>query len=219
VIDIPLKNDIDLYKIIMNLVQCSPSIETLLRFSGLLEELDVVFLTLQLNYTTVKVYPITIAYGSCEVWLHFIVKHPLRACGVYIETPGTWADYHPIYPDLSYLGGGKEYLLSVVLGPYQDFLTENIEDGITELSTFLEASVGDLDHRFTYSQFTELLHAFICRSVLMSDEPEHMIMTIINNKGINITLHLRNTFIALSDQLRRRLTHTLSRLLPYSHED
>jgi hypothetical protein len=213
VVDIPLRRESDLPNVIANIAELGPAVRTAVRFVGLCEELDVVYLSLLLCYPDCMVIPVCIAAGSAEVWLIFTISRPMPSVGVMLEKPGTWEDHSPGPVDLSILGGGREYLESAIYGPYAGLALADLESGVVEFSELLVESIGDLDHRFTYNQFTEVLHAYCCAAVLGSDAPGALVERSIKEGSITIVLRGKYKSIIVTDSLRRLFTHTVSRLL------
>lgn len=69
------------------------------------------------------------------------------------------------------LGGGTGDLLASLEGPYHGLSRPVLEDGVLSMSGAMSMSTGDLDHRFTYRQWTEIIHVLVIRDILESADP------------------------------------------------
>jgi hypothetical protein len=119
----------------------------------------------------------------------------------------------PPASDLSFLGGGVDYLRSMMIGLYLPEPTSDLQDVYLRTCAMLSSSVGDLEHRFTYVQWTGMLHSLVCLVCLRDKDPIQLLRWILSRDLITIRLGETRIPVNIITRLRRMLTRTLPRVL------
>jgi len=119
----------------------------------------------------------------------------------------------PGLPDLSFLGGGIDYLRSTMIGLYLPEATSDLHDVYLRTCAMLSSSVGDLEHRFTYNQWTGMLHSLVCLVCLRADDPQVLLRWILSRDLVVLKLGDTRIPVNLTTRLRRILTRTLPRAI------
>lgn len=114
--------------------------------------------------------------------------------------------------DLSILGGGVEDLLKLMEGPYYGIETPGLESGVLSLADALQMSIGDLDHRFTYRQWTEVIHVLVLRNVIDAPDPILTARGILKEDVIHTEIGVHKIPVQVSHSLKLLLIKTLPRL-------
>jgi len=113
--------------------------------------------------------------------------------------------------DLSVIGGGKEYLMELCTSGLSGCSQNELQVGMIQLLDMITASTGELEHRFTYNQWTDVVSALICLRVLHSEDPSQLILNILGMDRVTITLGERIISKVVDLGLRRLLSRVLSR--------
>lgn len=214
VIDIPLNTRADIYDTLNTicLVELSPVI--LIRFLGTKAETYELGALLFAWGGELEVYPVYHADEFCEIWL----KTKLKGTPPGVGRSVSWIDFAcmPVldHACIQKLGGGREQVCSNLYGPYSSLNSGDMGISAETLLRMVGASVGSLDHRYTYHQWTSLLHALAARKIEQSDHWLSDIQDYLDEGEIQVTVGERTIRVNSSERLTRLLTRTLPRLMP-----
>lgn len=159
-----------------------------------------------------QVHPVFCHGGWIECWIKMIVPSVLVLKGVLVQTPLQSQPVSPLLGDVSFLGGGVDDLVSSIEGPYYSLASGSLVDGVLNMNEALDMSVGDLDHRFTYRQWTELIHILVFRDVLASDDPLALALSLTLKDTVQVALNEHTIPVAMSLALKRMLSRVVPRL-------
>lgn len=196
VIDIRVNDSSTAAAIVRNIQSFVQACDVLWRFVGRRVDADIMTGTFLASGVLVSLRCVFEGFNHVECWfvLRFSDRMALR--GGRMDGGVSWIRGVSLYPDLKWLGGGKEYLERSILGPYAGLSDDEIDTDAVVLSNAYEASVGSLDHRFSYDQFTSVLHA--CMYVQGRERGDlHLVVERYAKEGV-VTVHLLGRTILLS---------------------
>lgn len=187
-IDIRVREREKVLMILRNLQRFSETAEILWRFIGLDIEVKGILSSLAASGCLIGMYIVCSGLGWAEVWFHLQLSEKTTFVGgTLISMPEIIERWTKRY-DLSFLGGGKSFIEQMILGPYQGLSYDEIETNTVVLSEALRASIGSLDHRFTYDQFTAVLQANLYCQVRMSESPVSTLDNYIRDGFMELTI-------------------------------
>lgn len=213
-VDVPLQSAKDLQDIMSTLSLLRGFSSTYIRILNRVEVILDICLTLQASKIIPSVYPICTNDGSMECWISVSVPEVFTLRGAVTPAQVVEPPVNPEIPNLEMMGGGREDLVSSVEGPYSLLNDDDLTDGVLNAQSLLEMSTGDLDHRFTYRQWTEVIHILLFRNILHSDDPISCTRWALQQDVLEVTLGKHIIPISMTVGLRRMLTKSLPRLLP-----
>lgn len=148
-----------------------------------------------------------------EAWMIFTIRKalPKRQSTVEITTIPVFAPTDDLF--LSSLGGGPEYLLEALYGPYSQMRREDTQTVLSATELLVGASVGELEHRFTYTQFTDLLSAVVIHDCHHDPDWSQRVEDILRLDMTTVTIANHEARLSVTPKLRRLLSHTLPRLM------
>lgn len=116
-------------------------------------------------------------------------------------------------PDLEIMGGGREYLLEMATGGLSACDPRELETSVTQIESMIGAASGELEHRFSYNQWTDVINALICIQVVQHEDPLSQMVAVLSSDTVEITSQRRTIPKVVDFTLRRLLTHVVSRYL------
>jgi hypothetical protein len=111
-----------------------------------------------------------------------------------------------------WMGGGKEYIMRTLYGPLYGSPTDYIALNVQRASLLVSASIGQEAHRFSYSQWTEILHIWMCSGIVSSNYPLQLIEEVLDLDVVRADIAGISIDVRIGTQLRRTLTRVLSRI-------
>lgn len=221
-VDIRVRNQAQMVLLFQNLLVYSSVVEGGIRFIGDVKDVEEIVGTLAASGAFRECRVVEGHGNKIEAWVFFKFNDTGSLKGGKV-LEGLDLEVRPRdLPDLSYLGGGVEYIEKLILGPYYGLSIEDVESSTIILSAALKSSIGGMDHRFSYDQFTEVLHAHIFVVVRNSKDPLAELEKIIEEGRIEI-VEIGSTIIlaesrALLSMLLTLLPRTWRRALPLSEK-
>jgi len=212
VIDVPIRTPEDMINTLNTCSLLRGTSQVLIRLLTRVHALQQAYCCLEESGLSPSVYGVCSDGVMIEAWVEirvpqvFILKGCISTCD--IDVSGCPEEY----PDLSILGGGTRDLLRVIEGPYEGLSTQSLEAGVLSLGDTMLMSVGDLVHRFTYKQWTEVIHILVAREVIDSGDRRARIRDIIRNDIITVRIGDHVVPVQVNSSLRLLLTKTVSRL-------
>jgi len=213
IVDIPALRREDICSTLATLSLLDGVPEVLWRYIGSRKNADIIMTMLMQLDGEMAVEYVYAEDSWVECWWYFRVPRLVHAHSTLILRPSSPVIRTESELDLSFLGGGNEYLYGALAGPYGALSMSQIEGSLLNFTDLLSASIGDLDHRFTYKQWTDILHAYIAKNVLFSDDPEGEIRQIIAREAVPVTISGHDLLVNVSTRLKRLLTRVVPRLL------
>jgi hypothetical protein len=214
VIDIPLHTGRALQMTLATLSLLPGRTEVLLRCIGTRAKYDSFLsgiLSMDDQALTAPVYE---EDNYLEAWILFCVGPTANPKGTRILSGSATRLSTLALVDLSFLGGGENYLYEMLLGPYCDLARHQMETDALRTSQVMAASAGDLEHRFTYRQWTEVIHALVAMDILAGPSPAEDVACRLQHDYTPTQLGETLVSVAMTAGLRRALTRVLPRLLP-----
>lgn len=157
--------------------------------------------------------PVHQSDGFCEGWVEFVcAPQSIRPGRQVFESPGE--DQETYCPEeLSFLGGGSSFILEMATGGLGSCSEEELEVSVGQIESMVSAATGELQHRFTYSQWTDVIGALIALRVIRDKEPVNLIEEILAADVVTVLVKGRTVPKAVDHGLRRLLTRVVSRYL------
>jgi hypothetical protein len=213
VCDIPLKELDDLRRMIWNIVTVDPLALLAVRLIGSYSKVTSACTFLSSYAPSVSWHPVYQNDGYAEGWIcascNGNTSHPLR---LVTQLPGD-TYLLPLFNELSFLGGGKDYILEMATGGLYPCTPEELVVSIKQLETMIGAATGEIEHRFTYRQWTDVLGAMVSIRVISDPTPFDLIKDILESDSVTLTLGPRIIPKIVDLGLRRLLTRVVSRAL------
>lgn len=214
VVDIRIQNEAEYLSLFSTLRSFLSAADVLLRFIGSLATFDVVVATLTASKILTEVRHVFHSCGHCEVWMVIRYSEASHMCGGHLDGEVRWPPVTPDYPDLSFLGGGHDYLEQMVMGPYYGLPSDEIFSNAVILDHALEASIGGTDHRFSYQQFTDVLHAYAYREAITADDPWSVVENFAKTGVMSVELRGRRVTLDKSPRLSAMILVIMPRMFP-----
>lgn len=211
--DINFRTREDLILVITNLFSFSPGGTVFVRFRGLLSEIDDILLTLTISDCQCDALSVFSTVDRAEVWISITFPFVLNLLGASATKIPVAAVIGSHYDALPSLPGGPEYLKRLIYGPYIDFQSSSLEDEAIELSLAMGSSIGGLDHRFSYRQFSQVLERLMVNQILRSSDPWDALLSVVERMGIDIEFSSRTVAFTVSREMYARILKPLARLL------
>jgi hypothetical protein len=205
VIDIPLKEPTDVARSLWTMSECIPTGYFQWRIMGEREKARDIAGFLRANTVSLAWTPVYISEVYVEGWLGGQLSGDVIQAG----SPQIAMPFGSTFPhwevDCSALGGGKEYLLTLCTMGLFTFGNQELEAACLQMERMVGASVGELEHRFTYRQWTQVMEALICIKILQSPHPMTLLTSIVNHEQL--------TFRVVQTIARKHVDRGLIRLL------
>jgi len=115
--------------------------------------------------------------------------------------------------DMSFLGGGKEEILSSCTTGLSSRSEGELWTACRQLESMVGASVGELEHRFTYSQWTRVLESLICIKIYYLPDGWDLLLSILDYESVSFDVVETRVTKAVDRSLLRLLTRMLARAL------
>jgi len=212
-IDIPIVSVADLQRCLHTLAGLDVGTDVMIRLLKSQSAISWVVSSLLEAGIPLEVYPIHADLGFCEVWVRLTTNRSMTLRPVKVQSPIILDGYQTPIGGLRFLKGGRREVEESIEGPYRGLSTGSVGDGALQFQELLKQSVGDLEHRFTFSQWTEVLRVLACRHVILSADPESIVRRILEEDIIHIEWEERRLSIATSLPIRRLVTRQVPRLL------
>jgi len=209
IIDIPLRGLNDIITSVRHLLLVTPLVETLIRWIGERQYTQDLLSELKSLYSECNYY--VIFQDDCleECWFHILTKTPeMKPRLIRSDSRQPSIIYTREFP-YEALGGGADYIKSLLHGPYKDLSSASLQACNESWAGIMSSSVGDISHRFTYDQWTDLIHAWITNDILTSTRPSLEVEKILNQDAVEI--NIGDTIIPVI--VTKGFKHTISRLL------
>jgi hypothetical protein len=213
VIDIPITDRQSMLSVLRNIGAVGYQILFALRWIGTTILLSDIVSTLGASGWLKSLFEISRKWGYVEAWVVFTPTPTGQLTASYpLQIPSTSILRSPRI-SMDFLGGGTEYLERTVLRFIYDVTPKS--ESIIESSYWglIEESIGELEHRYSYTQWTDLLHAFVSLAILSSPVPFMSIARILECDIITLSIHKRSIEVAVTPHLRRLITRDIPRLL------
>jgi hypothetical protein len=213
VVDIPLMKTDSIKGLMYTLYRLPLPAEVLLRLIGPRTVVIPFCQTLTISCQGTRVYPVYSSSEYIELWVHFILDSStvmVPASGDYIIPVNKSIDPHS---NLRVLGGGREYLRSMLFGPYYQSGLGDLDDSYTILHALLASSIGELEHRFSTNQWKVVIQALVSASILSSSNPISSAHRVLREETATLMNNGKQLTVYLPDQIRRSISHILSRVL------
>jgi len=209
--DIPLTTNTDVRMLLWNLISIDPNGQFFIRVIGPMEKVKDIAAMISTVSEQVLWLPVFCSNDYLEGWLGGALSGARTWPGrVYQDIPISNVDVREA-TELQTLGGGSHYLLELCTGGLINCTTAEIESSITQLLSMVAASTGELEHRFTYSQWTDVISTLLILQIIDNDDPRARIHELIDRDYVTLTLGERVIPKAIDDSLRRLLTRVLAR--------
>jgi hypothetical protein len=151
-----------------------------------------------------------------EVWLHLLLPSHLDWKRVRQTGHLDMEEGGPALANLWMLGGGREFLTATFMGPYRGLGVGDLELSLRTWSSLMTGAIGEKDHRFTYGQWTELLHSWIAYTIMSSSHILDVLEELISLDCLDVNIGETNVTVSMTLRLRRILTRLIPRLTPPS---
>jgi hypothetical protein len=148
-----------------------------------------------------------------EAWAILTIQRALPKTQYHVEIPALPVLAPTDDPLLTHLGGGPDYLLESLYGPYVQMREGDEQTVLSATELLVGASVGELEHRFTYTQFTDLLSAVVISQCHHHPDWLRQAQDILTQDTTTVMIAGHRAQLSISPRLRRLLTHTLPRLM------
>jgi len=214
IIDVPIQSSKDLESILATCSLLSGRSQVLIRIMKTKRQILEVFSVLKDCGMEPRIYTVSVHKALVEVWVEIQVSSTYTLSPVITSQESSCIFLNDDLRDLSFLGGGEEDLILTLEGPYAGLDDTSIEDGVMNLHGLLEVSIGELDHRFTYSQWTEVIHVLLMRNLRRQGLTMQLLLDLLHEDIIHVSVGNHNIPVSVGDKLRVVVSKTLSRLLP-----
>jgi len=212
-VDVPLLTRDDLTKVLSTLTLLPPPVQVIIRLITSSSDKDLIYSTLQEAGTSPMIVPVHFSHGHGEYWVSLAIPAFIEYHGVDIVKSHPFQERTSPFPNLSFLGGGREYLEEVIEGPYYQTSDDQMQGSMQDIEGLLALSVGHLEHRFTYRQWTEVIHIWCARRARLSLAPRDEIVEIHSQDMVTVTIGNHTVPVSVTGSLRHLLTRTVARLL------
>lgn len=213
VVDVPLLSRADVLSTLCTLAATYPVMNVALRYIGLAS----CFVDLATLCTTIdigaQVIPVAWDGNYTEAWILFTLQGTIpdeQEAGVLFFT------LKPMEFEancLELLGGGLKHNQMLMHGIYSSTSDDGALVCATQFHQLLSASVGDLAQRFTYSQWTDVIHSLLIRKCEESGDWRREVEKYLLGDHCTVMLGATEIPVSISNPLRYKLT----RILPRCH--
>jgi hypothetical protein len=214
VLDIRVKLRDEVMIALTNLRRFAENAEIIWRFIGTVSDIQNIASTFSASGCLKDIYRVFRDAEWCEVWIHIVFSERTHLVGVSSSSPVSLPSGGERFPDLRILGGGRGIINAMAMGPYLGLSYDEIEANTIVLADALRASVGGLDHRFSYDQFTAVLHANLYAQIQGLKDPLAEILRLIHTGEMRTTVAGRIIVLSWSPQLENVILNLLPRSLP-----
>lgn len=159
ILDIRLRDPESLLRVFSNLQLYMMAGDVLWRFVGRCEDASIMIGTFLSSGVLHEVRTVYVSHDHVECWLWIKITERSSLRGGRVIGAVAWPTVRRPTVNLKWLGGGRSYIKRLILGPYADLSVDEVDTDAVVLANAFQASVGGLDHRFSYDQFTSVLHA------------------------------------------------------------
>ncbi|UNQ75001.1 RNA-dependent RNA polymerase [Fusarium oxysporum mymonavirus 1] len=150
----------------------------------------------------------------CESWICSEASGSMSVSPVTTTVPRL-LPHKPVKSSaLKCLGGGVSYLRNSLLSPLGLGDTRVADAYYERVTHLLAASIGEQEHRFTFKQWTEVLHAHVVSEVLVIPNPKGEVQSIKEGEEYYVQFGSHTIPVLATRDLLRLLTRILPRLLP-----
>lgn len=213
VVDIPLTRRDDVISLMTSLSERGSTTTVYLRWVGDILRMSDLVGCIWCTFGKPEVMILASSHGCAEAWIVF-TAYPVALLrgpeGIIItRTQHEWVA--PVLP--ADLGGGVEYILNILEGPLHLLPDSMVDDSVLQSILLLESAVGDLSHRYSYKQWTAIIHSAVCHRVRIAEDPLSLIMEMVSYEHITVRICQHNVPVTMSVGLIRLLTRVLPRLL------
>jgi hypothetical protein len=210
IVDIRLKTESEYCSLLNTLRGFLGAAEVFLRFVGSVSDFKCVLATLVVSGMYHEARCVFSRGDYCEAWLIITYNEKTKLTGGILAGDIIFPENSLRYPDLSFLGGGRDFLEKMIKGPYYGLPSDEILTNAVVLDHALDASIGGTDHRFSYNQFTAVLHAFMFREIMQSTDPFGKLVQFAQTGKMTVQLRGRTIHLEKNPQL----VSTLMVLMP-----
>lgn len=213
IIDIPVRDRQGIIQCLATLSLSQITLEILWRFIGPISEWVSFLATVIGIDRETKSYAVSTAFNHIEAWIHFRLPPTYHLVGRICKITSPTLLVSSQVGHLRYLGGGKDYLTSIIEGPYKGLTRDDMSRGVISIENMVRVSVGEKDHRFSYDQWTEMLLIILCREVLTAANPLALIFKILESETWTVSAFERELTVNINTRALRLLTRVVPRLL------
>lgn len=213
VVDIPLPTRQSVLQLLTSLCSLWATVEALIRWIGTVDQTRDLVATLVGCATSVRVYHVFSDGVYTECWIHCILP---------TTTSSLNSSYSPveiIFPSNitpgpePALGGGEMVLRDLCFGEYSTLVQDETVSLIGVTAAMIADSVGPLEHRFSYQQWSTLLTALVCQFVINCGDPVGYLIQFLTRDVLHLRAFSFTTIVAMDRSRRRILSRVLPRLL------
>lgn len=213
VVDIPLQSRESIFSLITSLSSYSSDVKFAIRVIQRNRSISDIYNSLKESCSTLECRVVFSTGSMSEVWVVGQARWGLHLlpCSSYDPGPLPYNDCKDY--NLSYLGGGTHYLQMTLLSPLGMGSLTEVDMYVHRMAHLLSASIGEQEHRFTFRQWTEVLHAFAVSQLISSPNPRGEFQQILNESTIKIALGSGHVELVVNRSLLRTLSRVAPRLL------
>lgn len=212
VIDVPIYSPQDLSDILSSCTVLPHVSQIMIRLIIDNESLSRVIATILASAIPLRVHPVYCEPAWSEVWIEIKIGPTVRLKGARIIGGLEVHSFHFNHQGIQIIGGSRDQLLRSIEGPLFGLTDMDITDAALGLNQLLDLSIGDLDHRFTYRQWTEVIHILLLRRILLYPDPIQMAHLALHSDMHTLNVGGHSIPIAITDSVRRALQKDLPRL-------
>jgi len=213
VLDIKLFTGWDLVAAFNSIVNVWGTAEILMRWISDLSKARYLVALCHLSFPGCQSYIISSSDGMAEMIVHATVTTPIEWRSgdprlITIED----TNISP-FPDMEQESTDRADLTTALLGPVQLLAETDRLDLVKKMAQLLRDSIGPLDHRFTYLQWSSILTGILCKSILESNNPLKKLLSVVAQDIIEVHNGDRTLTISITRDRKKILTRQLPRLL------
>jgi hypothetical protein len=213
VVDIPLLTRLDVVKVLRQAATLWETTETLIRWVGLWSQyIDIIATLCGSSY---QCSGITVCrHGAyVEGWIYSILSLPMELKAVEVTEAESLDEIWTPLIHTSIPMGGEDHLAMLVLGPFSA-LSEIGDIGLlNDMVTAIGASIGPLDHRFSYKQWSEVLTSILAITVLKCDDQQQTLLDILSSEVYQVEIGGKTLDVSITPLRTRVLSRIVSRML------
>lgn len=213
ILDIPLEGPEEIKQSISNLVWEYQGSKISIRIILYNDQIEDISAFCFLYFENMEIIPVYCEESLSEVWISGSLNRTRKTSLARIHVQMLNYNCVNLAPNLSHMKGGEDYLKVLIAGPYAHLTREEVEVGLENLASLMSLTLGQTDHRFSYDQWTFVLHMLLCQEVLNNENPEEMVNDIIRKDITYLHLFKRRVLVSVTTRLRRTLTRVVPRLL------
>lgn len=215
VVDIPLTTRDDVLSLYHSLSLFSGLTRTLVRWIGLSSQMVDLVACLVGSCVDVSLYHIYGYNGYSEVWIRSDIPRGLKLLGFRGSLMADLPNFSFTPYDLSWLGGGKDYLSTILYSAAALTEGEELELSMESAGMLVASAMGEYEHRFSYRQWTNILHSWILYQIHTDPNPLEAVALLITSdthtveiSGVEILAQVGPALIRLATRLLPRLLST-----------